>query len=100
MLGIEADFPYLKDKQHADGWMLSLREAITAALGPDTWSPMHVSRAGRDQRTVAVIHCPGRASETWHQDDGGEHFYIRASSATQLLHGSSLIRYIREHWTA
>jgi hypothetical protein len=98
VLGIEPDFPYLKDKQHADGWMLSLRETITAALGPDIWSSMHVSLAGSQQLTVAVVHSPGRASETWHQADGGEHFYIRASNATQQLQGSSLVRYIREHW--
>jgi hypothetical protein len=34
VLGIEPDFPYLKDKQHADGWLLSLRETITVAPWP------------------------------------------------------------------
>jgi hypothetical protein len=100
VLGIEADFPYLNDKQHADGWMLSLREVITTTLGAGVWSSMNVSLTGGHEGTVAVIHCPARASETWHREDGGEHFYIRASNATQQLHGSELIRYIREHWAA
>jgi hypothetical protein len=33
-----------------------------------------------------------------HRD--GERFYIRASNATRELNGSSLLRYIREHWPA
>jgi hypothetical protein len=99
VLGIEPDFDYLRQgKQNADGWMLTLKEAIIAALGPEVWSAIHASLVRHEQRTVAVVHCPPRASETWLHEDGAERFYIRASNATEELTGRSLIKYIREHW--
>ena len=99
VLGIEPDFGYLhQGKQHADGWMLSLKEVIIVALGPEVWSAIHASLVWHEQRTVAVIHCPPRASETWLREDGAERFYIRASNATEELTGRSLVRYTREHW--
>lgn len=99
VLGIEPDFGYLSQrKQDSDGWMLSLKEAIINALGREVWGAIHASLVWHEQRTVAVIQCPPRASETWHREDGVEHFYIRASNATEELIGPSLVRYIREHW--
>jgi serine/threonine protein kinase len=101
VLGIEPDFPYLKaGKQDADGWLLSLQEVIINALDSDVWSAIHVSLVRRGPGTVAVVHCPPRPGETWHREDDGECFYVRASNATRQLHGSSLVRYIRERWPA
>lgn len=100
VLGIEPDFGYLhQGKQDADGWMLSLREAIINALGREVWSAIHVSLVRHEEHTVAVVHCPPRASETWHREDGGaERFYIRAANSTEELAGRDLVRYAREHW--
>lgn len=99
VLGIEPDYGHLPPgKQHADGWMLSLKEAIINALEREVWSAIHASLVRHEQHTVAVIHCPPRASETWHREDSGERFYIRASNATEELTGRSLVRYTREHW--
>lgn len=99
VLGIEPDFGYLKQgKQDADGWQLSLKDVIISALGPDVWSAIHASLVPHEQKTVAVIQCPPRASQTWHRQDGGERFYIRASNATEELTGRSLVSYTREHW--
>jgi hypothetical protein len=67
-------------------------------LGREVWSAVHASLVRHEQRTVAVVHCPPRASETWLREDDAEHFYIRASNATEELTGRSLIGYIREHW--
>ena len=71
---------------------------IISALGPDVWNAIHVSLVPHGQHTAAVIRCPRRTTETWHSEDGGEHFYMRASNATHELAGSSLLRYVREHW--
>ena len=99
VLGIEPDFGYLRHgKQHADGWMLSLKDAITNALEPEVWNAIHASLVRHEERTIAVVHCPPRATETWLSEDGAERFYIRASNATAELTGRSLIRYMREHW--
>jgi serine/threonine protein kinase len=99
VLGIEPDFGYLKQgKQDTDGWLLSLQEVIINALGAEVWNAVHVSLVRNGPHTVAVVHCPPRTTETWHTEDGGERFYIRASNATRELNGSSLLRYIREHW--
>jgi serine/threonine-protein kinase len=101
ILGIEPDLSYLhRDRQDTDGWLQSLRTAITNALDADVWSAVHVSLVRHGQQIVAVIRCPARTSETWHHDDAGERFYMRASNTTPWLTGSSLVRYIRERWPA
>jgi hypothetical protein len=100
-MGIEADFRYLTSgKQDADGWLLSLKDVIVNALGPDVWNAIHLSLVRHGPATVAVVSCPARVSETWHHDASTEHFYIRASNATEELNGSSLLRYVRERWPA
>jgi serine/threonine protein kinase len=99
VLGIEPDFAYLgKGKNNADGWLLSLRDVITRALGAEVWSAIHVSLVRHGPGTVAVVRCPARASETWHTEGGNERFYMRAANATLQLDGSQLLRYIREQW--
>jgi predicted HTH transcriptional regulator len=99
VLGIEPDFEYLKQgKQDADGWLLSLQDVIINALGAEVWNAVHVSLVRHGPQTVAVVHCPSRTTETWHTEDGGERFYVRATNATRELNGSSLLRYIRERW--
>ncbi len=101
VLGIEPDFGYLKQgKQQADGWLLSLKQAIINAHGPEVWSAIHVSLVRQRKETVAVVHCPPRAGETWHREDDSERFYMRASNATEELTGPGLVRYIRERWPA
>jgi serine/threonine protein kinase len=101
VLGIEADFPYLKaGKQDADGWLLSLKDVIINALGSEVWNAISLSLVRRGSAAVAVVSCPAWVSETWHRGDGAEHFYIRASNATEELSGSSLLRYVRERWPA
>lgn len=100
-LGIEPDFAYFRpEKQNADGWLLSLQQTIINALGPEVWSAVHISLVRHDSLTVAVARCPARATETWHTEDDGEHFYIRAANGTRDLTGSSLLKYIREHWSS
>jgi serine/threonine protein kinase len=100
VLGIEPDFEHLRHgKQDADGWMLSLQEVIINALGAEVWNGVHISLVRHGSHTVAVIQCPARTTETWSTEDGSEHFYIRAANGTRELNGSSLLKYIREHWT-
>jgi hypothetical protein len=99
VLVIEPEFEYLKlGKQDADGWLLSLKDVIINALGTEACSTVHASLVPRGQETVAVVTCPPRAGEAWRRGDGSERFYIRTSNATHELHGSSLLRYIRERW--
>ena len=101
VLGIEPDFAYLRQgKNDADGWLLSLKDVIVNALGPEVFSAIRVSLVPYGQQTVALIQCARRTIETWHREEGSEHFYIRASNATQELIGSSVLRYTREHWPA
>lgn len=101
VLGIEPDFEHLRlGKQDADGWLLSLQEVIINALGAEVWNAVHISLVRHGALTVAVAYCPARATETWDTGDGVERFYIRAANGTRELNGSSLLKYIREHWTA
>jgi serine/threonine protein kinase len=101
VLGIEPDFEYCqRGNQNADGWLSSLKYVIIKALGPEVWSAIHVSLVPHKQKMVAVVHCPARASQTWHGENGAERFYMRAPNATEELTGRSLVRYTREHWSA
>ena len=101
ILGVEADFLHLSHgKQHADGWLLSLTEIITNALGPGAASAVHTSLVRHGDVTVAVVHCPARVSVTWHTEDHNERFYFRASNSTRELNGSSLLKYIGERWNS
>lgn len=100
ILGIEPDFEYCqKGKQDPDGWMLSLKTVIVNALGSEVWSAIHVSLVPKEQKTVAVILCARRVNHTWHNEEGGERFYMRAGNATEELTGRKLVAYISEHWT-
>jgi hypothetical protein len=87
-------------KNNADGWLLSLKNVIVNALGPEVFSAIRVSLVPYGQQTAALIQCARRTTETWHLEEGSEHFYIRTSNATQELIGSSVLRYTREHWPA
>ena len=89
VLGIEPDFVYLRQgKNNADGWLLSLKDAIGNALGPEVWSAINVSLVRHGQQTVAVIRCTRRMTEAWHREEGREHFYTNIN-ATQELTGSA-----------
>jgi hypothetical protein len=58
-LGIEPDFEYCqKNKQDADGWLLSLKTVIINALGGDVWNAIRVSLVPHTEKMVAVILCP------------------------------------------
>lgn len=98
-LGIEPDFAYCQTgKQHSDGWLLSLRNVIDNALGPEIWNAVRVSLVSYSGKTVAVIRCPARDTQTWHAEGGSESFYMRAGNATEKLEGRALVQYVTEHW--
>ena len=100
VLGIEPDFSYFKkEKQNTDGWLLSLKQVVINALGPEVWGDVRVSLVTHEQKIVAVIRCPRRTSETWHHVDA-DRFYTRASNATEELTGPALVTYIRNRWPA
>ena len=102
VIGIEADFEDLRQRPNTDGWLQYLRQLIENSIGPDVWGVIRVALVTREGRTVAVISCPRRSTETWHREtdsvENPERFYMRASNTTVELRGSELIRYVREHW--
>lgn len=101
VLGIEPDFQHLQEgKRDLDGWLLSLQQVVINALRAEVWNAVHVSLVPHGTQTVAVVSCPQRTTETWHVEDDDERFYIRAANGTRELSGSSLLKYIREHWPA
>ncbi len=101
VVGIEPDFPYLsKQKQNADGWLLSFRNLVVEALGADVLSLVTVNLVRREDHLVAIVQVPPRRVETWHKDKSSEQLYVRAANSTEPLAGPALIRYVREHFNA
>jgi serine/threonine protein kinase len=99
VVGIEPDFPYVdKQKQNADGWLLSFRNLVVAALDADIWSLINVALVRQEDHLVAIVRVPARSIETWHKEKLSEQFFVRAANSTEPLAGPALIRYIREHF--
>lgn len=100
IVGIEGDFSDMPQKKpNSDGWLLSLQQFIVNNLGEETFSAVRISLVRHGEMNVAVVSCPRRATETWHQGDKeSEVFYIRAGNETRKLEGSRLVTYVREHW--
>lgn len=104
VVGIEDDFPHIGGtRQNEDGWRQKLREIMNKALHSDIWSAVSVDVVPYQGHLVAVLSCSRRNIETWHigsdKDDNDEHFYIRSTSATDELKGSSMVAYVRQHWS-
>ena len=101
VVGIEPDFPYVeKQKQNADGWLLSFRNIVVAALDADVSSLINVELVRKDDHLIAIVRVPARSVETWHKEKLplSEQFYVRGANSTEPLAGPALIRYIREHF--
>jgi hypothetical protein len=96
ILGIEADFPYLR-RGNTDAWLLELQTTISKDLGADAFRAIRVSLVPHGDIHVAVVSCPRRAVETWHGRQGEEVLYLRVGNATRILTGPHLSTYIREH---
>ena len=75
-----------------------LASKVWNALGGEFWNAVRFSLVRHVSQAIAVVSCPPRTIETWHREDGGERFYIRAANGTRELNGPSLLSYIREHW--
>ncbi len=102
VVGVEDDFQDLGSFSHdVDGWLLRVRQILVDALSGDIWSSVRVSVVPHEDHLVAVITCEKRNVATWHVgnvSDRDEHFYVRSTSSTEELKGSSLVAYIRQHW--
>lgn len=103
VVGVEDDFQHLGESfsHDVDGWLLRVRQFLIDALSGDIWSAVRVSVVPHEEHWVAVISCDKRNVATWHignENDGDEHFYVRSTSSTEELKGSSLVAYISQHW--
>ena len=99
VVGIEPDFPYVeKQKQNADGWLLSFRNIVVAALDADVSSLINVALVRKEDHLISIVRVPARSVETWHKEKLSEQFYVRGANSTEPLAGPALIRYIREHF--
>ena len=87
-----------KQKQNADGWLLSFRNMVVAALDADIWSLINVALVRQEDQLVSIVRVPARSVETWHKEKLSEQFFVRAANSTEPLAGPALIRYIREHF--
>ena len=95
--GIDADFPYV-GRRNTDGWRLSLQDTVRKALSPDPWGVLRVSLVPRDEKLVAIVACPPREVETWHDVDKKKVFFGRMGNETRALEGPDLTTYVRERW--
>jgi len=99
VVGLEADFAVLgAGKSDWDHWLLALGQAAKKSLGAEAWATVHVSAVRREGKTVAVVACPHRNTETWHGQEDKAVFYLRCNNETQRLYPPAAARYIRQRW--
>lgn len=100
VLGIEPDFEYLKQGKHdTDGWLLSLQQVIINALGAEVWNAIRVSLVPHGPQTAAVVFALRALPRPGTERTAGALLHT-SGEWTRELNGSSLLRYIREHWPA
>ena len=98
VLGIEHDFKTLGKSRDVDGWERTFRTAMRHMLGRDAANAISLFFVPCGGRTVAVVQCRRRSSETWLKIDGTERFFVREGNATEPLSPSQAAHLIRQRW--
>ena len=100
VLGIEADYPFVKPRDR-DGWELWLTDLVKKIAGQVAATDLEVRFVVVNGSTVARIGVrPGIAPvfATPMKGDRKPVFFARVGNATQEMSGSELLEYTKKHW--
>ena len=100
VLGVEHDYPTLGKKGNLDGWELTFRTKMRNMLSRDAASAISLFFVPYKGKTVAVVQCRPRSSETWTRTKLGETFFVREGNGTQPLSPREAANAIRKRWPA
>ena len=98
IVGLEADFATLSQKNNADGWEITLRNAIRDQLGPEINTVIEITFASTDGKTVAILSCEPHHKPVFLSDGDQTEFYARAGATSQPFDVRSTAEYIAQHW--
>ena len=100
VLGVEHDYPTLGNKGDLDGWELTFRTKMRNMLGRDAANAISLFFVPYKCKTVAVVQCRPRSSETWTRTKHGETFFVREGNGTLPLSPREAANAIRKRWPA
>lgn len=93
IVGIEADYPWVKPKSR-DGWRLTFDHLVTHQLGAEVMKCINLLLEPWHDRTIAVIRCEPRKEPTW----VGDELYVRYTASTEKLSTRHAIAWWRQRW--
>ncbi len=97
IVGIEPDLKTLKQGS-CDGFELTLRNTLDAALGAEFSPYIHTSFAEQDGHTVCIVHIERSSQPVYLSDKNITEFYVRSGNATRPLDVQATQSYINMHW--
>jgi len=93
IVGIEADYPWVKPKSR-DGWRLTFDHLVTHQLGTEVMNCINLQLEPWYDHTIAVIRCEPRQEPTW----VGDELYARCTASTEKLSTRHAIAWCRQRW--
>jgi len=102
-LGLDADYSSLTDKPNKDGFLLTLQQVLSNAVGTDNFTRyLRIDFCKISGKEICVVYVKPARREVFVPERTAlgpkQSFYIRVSNATKSLEGAEMLSYIRQHW--
>ncbi|MBN8693888.1 MAG: ATP-binding protein [Bacteroidetes bacterium] len=98
ILGIDDDFNSFAKGNKQDELKKHFDNLISNHFGKHSNASILFDYYEIEGKTIAYVRVEKANAEVFMKRNGTEEFYIRRSASTEQLHGSELLKYIREHW--
>ena len=103
LLGLDADYSSITDKPNKDGFLLTLQQIPSNAVGTDNYTRyLRVDFCKISGKDICVVYVKPARREVFVAErtvlGPKQSFYIRVSNATKSLEGTEMLSYIRQHW--
>ncbi len=97
VLGLARDFESFSNNPK-DKFELTLRDAISAHLGPSIDPFIDVAFANIDGNIVAIVSCEQHNEPVYFSDSNDNRLIVRAGNLTRSLDVKAGLQYIQTHW--
>ncbi len=102
-LGLDADYSSITDKPNKDGFLLTLQQILSNAVGTDNYTRyLRIDFCKISGKEICVVYVKPARREVFVAEKTAsgpkQSFYIRVDNATKSLEGTEMLSYIRQHW--